>query len=438
MDLLLEAILYTFLCIVILFGVAVYHAVQTHKAFKHVNVKELQSLNVPRESLFRIFQPHLIAMNEIASRGYSSVFSLVQVLIGVVPTCDMVLEIWKPAFECYNIIVPNFLNLPEMLLPGYDIRELVSLSNYVSSRANMCAYCTSHCCSFAMRRGVVPEKLRDALDALLKEGGGDTMFTPRERAVIRVSYGLGSVPSCLTKEDTDMLESTLASPDQVEWIVASCAMFGSFNKYMDGLGIPLENDTYFETMDYMDSKFVTSMSKNPASAGFTNTNSNNNNNVGSKNGSKATALPVPPKDDWKRLLAVIYHGLRPGGALALDKKLLKGVPTTAEESIVFLKKLCGATFPVLANLHHTRFRRALTAVLSKNFVTDGISLHTKVLAGIQYCEILQNKQLQCELEEILALYKSKNNIKDTENPNRHVVLMKDSLEKIKEQLLNIL
>ena len=96
------------------------YAVQTHKAFKHVTVEELQSLQVPSESLFRIFQPHLISMQEIAySRGYSSVFSLVQVLIGVVPTCDMVLEIWKPAFECYNIIVPNFLNLPEMLLPGY-------------------------------------------------------------------------------------------------------------------------------------------------------------------------------------------------------------------------------------------------------------------------------------------------------------------------------
>jgi hypothetical protein len=42
----------------------------------------------------------------------------------------------------------------------------------------------------------------------------------------------------------------------VEWIVAAAAMFGSFNKLMDGLGIPLEPDTFAETVGTMDDAYT--------------------------------------------------------------------------------------------------------------------------------------------------------------------------------------
>ena len=41
---------------------------------------------------------------------------LVQHLIGVPQTCNTVLEIWLPAFECYNLIVLNLLNLLQLIL----------------------------------------------------------------------------------------------------------------------------------------------------------------------------------------------------------------------------------------------------------------------------------------------------------------------------------
>ncbi|CAB9505686.1 carboxymuconolactone decarboxylase [Seminavis robusta] len=371
--------------LLVLFLLAMAYAVYTHRTPKHVDIKALKALQVPKDSLFRIFQPHLVPMDEISARGYSSVLAIVQECIGVQPTCDTVLEIWKPAFQCYNLIVPHFLNLPELLLPGYDLVDLVPLSMYVSSRANECTYCTSHCCSFAMRRGVDPATLRNSLEAILNKDAA-TKVTPAERAVIRVSYGLGTVPACLNKEDVRLLQETLKKPGQEEWIVAAAAMFGAFNKYMDGLAIPLEADAYGETMEHIDPKFVPSKS---ATLGL------------ALNDPKA-ALPVPPKDDWTLQLAIIYQGLRPGGAASLDSKLAKGVPTKVEDCIAFLKDLTGATFPVLRKLQHARLRRALTAILSKNFVSDGIALSTKVLAGIQYCGQLQNEQLKSELQQVLA------------------------------------
>ncbi|CAB9505670.1 expressed unknown protein [Seminavis robusta] len=122
------AILGVIVSLLVLFVLAMTYAVYTHRASKHVDIKALKALKVPKDSLFRIFQPHLVPMEEISARGYSAVLALVQTCIGVQPTSDTVLEIWKPAFQCYNLIVPNFLNLPSLLLPGYDIRDLVPLS----------------------------------------------------------------------------------------------------------------------------------------------------------------------------------------------------------------------------------------------------------------------------------------------------------------------
>ncbi|MGD1918260.1 MAG: hypothetical protein ACFCAD_04870 [Pleurocapsa sp.] len=44
--------------------------------------------------------------------SYDPMLGLVKELIGVVPNCDKLLEIWSPGFRTYNLIVPNLLNLP--------------------------------------------------------------------------------------------------------------------------------------------------------------------------------------------------------------------------------------------------------------------------------------------------------------------------------------
>lgn len=368
-----------------LLTVAVVYSVKKHSKPRHVDAESLRSCTVSKDSLFSIFQPHLVDMNEIQKRGYSSVLSIVQHMIGVQPSCDTVLEIWPPCFQCYNIIVPNYLNFPQAIfnVPGSLDTRLTSLAMYASSRANQCAYCTSHSCSFAVRRGVNPNALKNLLEDLHSPS---KVLTPKEQVVVQLAYGLGTVPVSLT---VDIVNKAFKhfSKSELEWLVAATAMFGAFNKLMDGLNIPLEADTYYETVALMDNQYSigeaagTMLSKD----------------------NKENKLPPPPVDNWTNYLDILYQGLRPGGALALDAKLLKGVPDTTVACQDHLKNLCGSKFQaVLESLEHARFRRAVTGVISKNMVSANLPLSVKAQAGIQYCKnVLNNLSLANELEQVL-------------------------------------
>jgi alkylhydroperoxidase family enzyme len=370
---------------------AVVYAVKKHSQPHHEDTEYLRTMKVPSDSLFSIFQPHLVPMQVIRSRGYSSVLSLVQHMIGVQPTCDMVLEIWPPCFECYNIIVPNFLNFPQSLLgaPGAVNARLISLAMYASSRANQCAYCTSHCCSFAVRRGVDPAIFRTMLEEL-DASNKDNAKTTQQKIVLKLAYGLGTVPCTLTQQDVSEAFQVF-SRSKIEWMVAATAMFGSFNKLMDGLDIPLEADTYQETADLMDTQFQ----------------------VGDAAGAMLHShqrMPPPAKDSWTDYLDILFQGLRPGGALALNETLLKGIPTKANDCCAYLEKVCGCSFrDVLQPLEQDRFRRALTGVVAKNFTSANLTLHLKVHVGLQYCEILENSFLAQELECVLQFTQQSSN-----------------------------
>jgi len=103
--------------------------------------------------LASLLKADAIPMSALRER-YEPLLELVRVLIGVVPNCDKYLEIWPPAFRTYNILVPNFLNLPFGIFGiGGAPKEVVGLGMYVSSRIAECPYCSAHTCSFALRRG---------------------------------------------------------------------------------------------------------------------------------------------------------------------------------------------------------------------------------------------------------------------------------------------
>jgi hypothetical protein len=61
-------------------------------------------------------------------QSYSPVLSLVRVLIGVVPNCDMLLEIWPTGFKTYNLLVPKKLNLPATLFGKRRTKSLMGLA----------------------------------------------------------------------------------------------------------------------------------------------------------------------------------------------------------------------------------------------------------------------------------------------------------------------
>ena len=96
---------------------------------------------------------------EVLEDRYGALLKLVDTVLGVVPNCDPYLEIWPPAFRTYNIMVPNFLNLPVPVFGvGGPPASVVGLAMYVASRTAECPYCAAHRCSFAMRRGAAPDR----------------------------------------------------------------------------------------------------------------------------------------------------------------------------------------------------------------------------------------------------------------------------------------
>lgn len=65
----------------------------------------------PDDTLVPLLREHMVPWDVLQER-YGPLLELVRTLLGVVPNCDQYLEIWEPAFRTYNIMVPNFFNLP--------------------------------------------------------------------------------------------------------------------------------------------------------------------------------------------------------------------------------------------------------------------------------------------------------------------------------------
>ena len=67
-------------------------------------------------------------------RKYSPQLNLVRELIGIVPNCDPLLEIWPPGFRTYNLLVPNMFNLPNTLFGSKSFKASMGLAMYASNK----------------------------------------------------------------------------------------------------------------------------------------------------------------------------------------------------------------------------------------------------------------------------------------------------------------
>lgn len=314
--------------------------------------------------LIALLEQDSVPMETLHER-YGSLLELVRVLIGVVPDCDRYLEIWPPAFRTYNLIVPNFLNLPFSIFGvGKAPKEMVGLSMYVASRAAECPYCTAHTCSFALRRGTSPESIANAL-----VGEGD--YSDKELATIAVAKSLARIPCELTVEEHSALRKHY-SDAEAEWIVLGVSMMGFLNKFMDAIGVQLETDTAAETRQTMGEGW------SAGKAGRALAHKNN--------------LEKPASDTLRTKLSVIRHAPQ---ALKLDKQWQQGVPDRWPEAGDFLLRETGYRFPVLAQLQHGRAIRAIAAVLRENLNADQsiTGIDVKIKAGIIFATIIQDNNL---------------------------------------------
>jgi alkylhydroperoxidase family enzyme len=310
----------------------------------------------------------------VLARRYRPLLEMVRALIGVVPACDEYLEIWPPAFRTYNLLVPNFLNLPFSLFGASPVPvPVVGLGMYVASRVAECPYCSAHTTSFALRRGVSAEKVARALAG---DGAG---FSPGELATIAAARALARIPCEITAEERGAL-SAVHSPEAVEWIVSGIAMMGFLNKWMDAVGVPLEASTAAETLDVMDDSYRLGKSGWALDGAATRAEAPRADTIWTKLG----VLPLLPAALWR------------------DTKWQRGVPGRWPEVGAFLRERTGHDFPVLGRLLHARVIRAIAAALRENLdpATTAAGLLPKSLAGLVFTRVVADGALH---DEVLAL-----------------------------------
>lgn len=305
---------------------------------------------------------------------YGALLRLVDTVLGVVPNCDRYLEIWPPAFRTYNILVPNLLNLPVPVLGvGGPPAGVVGLAMYVSSRVAGCAYCSAHSCSFAMRRGASPDKVAAAL---LPDRAS---FTRGELAAIAVARSLGRIPCELTAAERSELVDVYGERN-AEWVVLAAVMMGFLNKFMDSIGVELEQSVVSEVSSTMGTDW------SPGK-------------VGTLLDPAAPPRPVPAVDGLKtrmRLLPLLPAAIR------FDRRWQRDTPSRWPDIAAFLSERTGHDFPVLERLHSSRARRSIASMLQQNLdpASSVVGVELKVLAGAIFAEIVGDQHVADDIRAL--------------------------------------
>lgn len=303
---------------------------------------------------------------ETLHKNYHPVLSLGKELIGVIPNCDPILEIWPTGFRTYNLLVPNLLNLPKTIFGGTKLKSAMGLAMYSSSKAAQCPYCTAHTCSFALRRG---------LDAKAINGNR----TPGEQAVVALAEGMSRVPANLTLAECHAL-SKYFSAAEVDSLVFAISLMGFLNKFMNGMGVELESEA------------VTAVGALLKETGWS---------PGLHyNGQLSNIKSILPKSD--NLFTYLRLIKQAPGAVALEKKWTYEVPGNNPTAGEFLEKHIGYSFPILKHITRKRVILALTTLLRDNLDKDNteIGLTSKCLAAYAFAQIVSDKELKKEARVI--------------------------------------
>jgi uncharacterized peroxidase-related enzyme len=119
---------------------------------------------------------------------------------------------------------------PEGRVP-LETRKLVA---YITSTAAGCQYCRSHTAFGAFNAGVAPEKIKAAWDY-----DTSTLFTPAERAAMRLAQASGHAPVEVEEMHFTELRKHF-DDDQIAEIVGVIALFGFLNKWNAVIGTDVE------------------------------------------------------------------------------------------------------------------------------------------------------------------------------------------------------
>jgi len=132
-------------------------------------------------------------------------------------------------------IVRAFMELNKVVLyEGTVSEELKMLVSLIASQAAGCRYCQAHMANLAKIYQASEDKISHVWDYETSE-----LFSPAERAALRVACHGGMSPSQATQEHFDALFEHFDEGQVVE-IVAAISLFGFLNRWNDTMATELE------------------------------------------------------------------------------------------------------------------------------------------------------------------------------------------------------
>ena len=132
-------------------------------------------------------------------------------------------------------IAEAFMDLNRAILyEGTVPEELKMLVSLVTSQASGCRYCQAHMTNLSSIYSASDEKIRAVWDFETSP-----LFSPAERAALRLGYHSALVPNEVTAADFDELKRHFDESQIVE-IVGTIALFGYLNRWNDTMATELE------------------------------------------------------------------------------------------------------------------------------------------------------------------------------------------------------
>jgi uncharacterized peroxidase-related enzyme len=172
--------------------------------------------------------PHIDPLPRDAHAPFLERFEHYQRTRGFVPNSILTMQ-RRPA------IAQAFMDLNRAVLyEGTVAEELKMLVSLVTSQASGCRYCQAHMSNLASLYKASDEKIRAVWSF-----ESSALFTPAERAALRLGYRAALVPNEATAEDFDELKRHFDEGQIVE-IVATIALFGYLNRWNDTMATTLE------------------------------------------------------------------------------------------------------------------------------------------------------------------------------------------------------
>lgn len=174
--------------------------------------------------------PHLdpVPLDDVEAQDIRERFEHYRRTRGFTPNSIMTM-VRRPA------IVRAFMALNQAVLyEGTVPHETKMLVSLASSVASGCLYCQSHMANLSSIYRASDEKI-----AALAGFEESALFTPAERAAIRLGFKAGRQPNEASAADFDELRQHYDEGEIVE-IVASIALFGYLNRWNDTMATTLE------------------------------------------------------------------------------------------------------------------------------------------------------------------------------------------------------